>query len=116
MIYPNIEQMERVFNEELLTGRSMDDPLIPDNEIYVFPQTWPNTGGGLAKPGYVYGQAFTTEYTTVIVNRSDSAAMVSFGNQPAYLVRPMTQRFLDDLNNKKMARWADRAVYDEEEQ
>lgn len=93
----------------------MNDRYIPDNEIYVFPQTWPNTGGGFSQPGYAYGDAFTKEYTTVIINRNDNAAMVSFGNKPAYSVCPIPQRFWDDLNKKRMARWYDRAVYDEEE-
>jgi hypothetical protein len=101
--YPNFELLEYRFGEELLKTHDPNTRYIPDNDCFVFPQTWPNTGGGFARKGFCYGQAMTTEYTTVIINRQDNAALVCFGNRPAYFVKPITDRFMHDLKNHNMA-------------
>jgi hypothetical protein len=73
-----------------------------DDTIYVFPQTWPNTGGGMAEPGYCYGQAFVQQYTTVIFSKKYGKAQVWFDNQLGYTVSPLTDRFWNDLNMQLM--------------
>ena len=77
--YPDLQLLEHIFDQYVVENTSPDETYIPDVEAYVFPQTWPNTGGGLAQRGYMYGQAFTTEYTTVFINRRKQLGMVAFG-------------------------------------
>ena len=99
---PNIETLNHEFETILLKKRNATHRYIPDNETYVFPQTWPNTGGGFAEPGCMYGQAMTTEYTTVILNREDDAAVVFFGERPAYYVCPTPEEFWIDFDRRHM--------------
>lgn len=70
----------------------------------MFPQSWPNTGGGFAEPIMMYGQAFTTEITTVMKLRTydtdEVYYAVFFGNKPAYIVNDADERFLTDLKNR----------------
>lgn len=111
MIYPNLETLDSFFTRQL-SHHPKFDGLRGGNAIYVFPQMWPNTGGGMAQPGYFYGSAITRQYTTVLVNTHNSAAMVCFGNTPAYFVMPYNQAFLNDLHARKMAGVKDFTRYD----
>lgn len=101
--YPNIPLLDYIFRENVqkfLDKRDID--YRPDIDAYVFPQMWPNTGGGFAKPGCVYGQSFIKEYTTVLMDMKWNIAMVCFGNVPAYMIRNPNQEFVDDFNKKQM--------------
>ena len=110
--YPNIELLDYIFQVEVLKRHAADKRYIPDTEAYVFPQVWPNTGGGFCEPGFMYGQALTTQYTTVLINKNDGVAMVSFGNKPAYFVDELTEKFMSDLRMHSMARKYDAHIYD----
>ncbi len=101
--FPNIELIEYIFQQQVLSRLDAGERYIPDVDAYVFPQTWPNTGGGLAEPGYVYGQAITKQYTTVIVSHNHNMAMVAFGNKPAYIVDDLNEKFMSDLRTQNMA-------------
>jgi len=81
-----------------ITGCKENDSLL----IYSFMQTWPNTGGGFAEPGYVYGQAFTDQRTTVIMAENEGTSVVFFDGTPAYVVSLATDVFVDDINSKKI--------------
>lgn len=96
--YPNLPLLEYIFNSSV----EYDHKNTNDINAYVFPQTWPNTGGGFAEPGYCYGQAFTKEYTTVFIDMNANIAMVAFGNKPAYIIQNPNQTFVDDFNKKNM--------------
>ena len=99
--YPNIQLLDYIFRENI---EKCFGPLnkFQDIDVYVFPQTWPNTGGGFAQPGVVYGQSFIKEYTTVLFDLSLNIAMVAFGNRPAYFIENPNQEFVDDFNRKLM--------------
>ncbi len=112
--YPNIGLLEYVFQEKLCKMHDPSKTFIPDDDVYMFPQVWPNTGDGFAQAGYFYGDCMTKEYTTVIVNNNDNAAMVAFGNKCAYIVKPMTEKFIDDLRHHRMAGWKEKERYKEE--
>ena len=113
--YPNIGLIEYIFQKELYERHDPDKVFIPDDDVYMFPQVWPNTGGGFAENGFCYGDAMTKEYTTVIVNRTDNAAIVAFGNKCAYFVKPITARFIDDLQHHRMAGWKEKHIYEVKE-
>ena len=97
--YPNLQLLEYIFRQSL---RQVEETGTNEIDAFVFPQTWPNTGGGFAKPGYCYGQAFTKEYTTVFLDMNANVAMVAFGNRPAYVIQNPNQTFVDDFNKKNM--------------
>lgn len=92
--YPNLQLLEYIFKHNATNVRNVD--------LFVFPQVWPNTGGGFAEPGYAYGQAMTKEYTTVMLDTDMNVAMVAFGNRPAYIIKNPNQTFVDDFNKKNM--------------
>ena len=100
--YPNIELLEYITTKFLLCNHDSSKRFIPDYDVYVFPQTWPNTGGGMARKGFFYGSAMTKEYTTVLINHNEDAAVVCFSNRPAYMVKPIPQAFFLDLANHDM--------------
>lgn len=110
--YPNIELLDYIFQTEVLKHHDPKERYIPDTDAYVFPQVWPNTGGGFCEPGFVYGQALTKQYTTVLINRNSDVAMVAFGNKPAYFVDELTEKFMSDLRMHSMARKYDANIYD----
>ena len=121
MAYPNIGLLEYRFNEVLLSEHNSSKRFIPDCDVFMFPQTWPNTGGGFARKGYFYGNAITRQYTTVLINRYENAAMVCFGDKPAYFVKPVPNTFYADLRDQSMAgvgntnRYDDQNIMDVEE-
>ena len=107
MTHPDLSMIIYHFHNECCSG----DQHNRDTELYVFPQTWPNTGGGLAEPGYCYGQAFIKEYTTVIYSSRRDVAQVWFNNSLGYTVNGLTDRFWDDLNNRDMKNKGHRKHY-----
>ena len=99
--FPNLELMVYKFHgalAKLLEKR----PIESNTEVNVFTQTWPNTGTAFASSGYMYGQAFTKEYTTVILNLDYDFAMVFFGNTLGYYVEHLTDAFMEDLRKQNM--------------
>lgn len=105
MTYPNLELLGYRFQETMLKNHGEDTkpPLIPDTDVYVFPQIWANTATGFSRKGSISGQAITKELTSVFVNRHENAAMVCFGNRPAYFVTPLTRMFWKDFQGQMMA-------------
>jgi len=105
--YPNLELLQYRFEQYLFNIRNhnkVEKPYYRGNtHIYVFPQTWPNTGGGFARKGAVYGQSMTQQYTTVVVNEGEQSALVCFDNDPAYWVSSLTKSFWNDLRHHSMA-------------
>lgn len=108
---PDIEKLKREFST--VAGINIDRI-----EVYMFPQTWPNTGCGFAEPGYCYGQAFTSEYTTVLIYRiykkcadpdgynrmiATVIACVCFGDKIAYTLDDPNDSFWGDLFSFNMA-------------
>ncbi len=89
--YPDLEYLEAV----LLGNLQNLHPEVfktnfwqPQTELVdMFPQTWPNTAGGFSEPGIVSGNAFTTEFTTVmkvfVRDTKEEYYGVFFGNKPA---------------------------------
>lgn len=109
--YPDLEWLSRVFNQIRIKCHEANTLYLDDATINVFPQTWANTGGGLAEPGYCYGAAMTTQLTTVIHSDSDGVAMVCFGNQPAYFVDGIFGVFYNDLDKRNMCGMKDYHYY-----
>jgi len=93
---PNIELLNYIFYQRIAEIKKQGYNFGQADQIYMFPQTWPNTGGGFAEPGYCYGQTMTSEYTTVLIDSEENMAMVCFGEKPAYIVS-LSQCFMDDV-------------------
>lgn len=111
--YPNLQLLAYIFRNSLaLVGT--EDIREETIDAHVFPQVWPNTGGGFAKPGYMYGQSMTKEYTTVLFYQD--FAMVCFGNRPAYLINHPNKTFMQDfaLKNMKSAYHSEKAYKEED--
>ncbi len=74
--------------------------------IEMFRQEWPNTGGGFATPNMMYGQAITTELTTVMKVfmpvTNDTYYGVFFGHSPAYIIKGPNVKFLRDLMEHRL--------------
>ena len=104
--YPNLMLLDYMFQQHVLRRLDPGERYIPDIDASVFSQTWPNTGGGFAEPGYCYGDAMTKQYTTVLISHNYHLAMVFFGNRPAYVVTHIDNKpkFMEDLRNCSMAR------------
>jgi len=98
MTIPDLTPIAFKFGEECCNGNHQNR----DTEIYVFPQDWPNTGGGMAEYGYVYGQMFVREYTVVIYSMLMDKAMVWFDGKLGYTINGLTDRFWEDLYNQEM--------------
>ena len=73
-------------------------PYEDELQVYHFPQTWGSTALGF---GGVGGQAFTTAYTTVVMDHI--AAAVYFGGRLAYVIPEVNQAFMEDLARHGMA-------------
>ena len=98
MTHPDLDMITRYFHIVCCENKRFGN----DDVIYVFPQTWPNTGGGLAEPGYCYGQAFMEQYTTVIYSKKYRKAQVWFDDKFGYTIDGLTDRFWEDLNAQRM--------------
>ena len=119
--YPNLELIEHIFEEKLRNeyGENLYDCIYRTYEVEVFKQVWPNTATGFSEPGMISGQAFTEEYTTVIimhwhpssnpiVNGSEYYG-VFFGNELGYILHRPKAEFYEDWRNKKL-----KSVYEAE--
>ena len=98
MIHPDLTMITYHFHIDCCNNNHHNS----DDVIYVFPQTWPNTGGGMAEFGYVYGQMFMEQYTTVIYSKKHGKAQVWFDNQLGYTINRLTDRFWEDLSKQRM--------------
>ena len=74
--------------------------------IETFPQTWGSTctGFDITKDGKatVGGCAMTTEYTTVVHEKSTNFYVVFFGDRPCYVVHDPTKEFYEDLKERHL--------------
>ncbi len=111
--YPDIEYLEKVIVSNIFNkyGYILDDLRMYSVDVEMFNQTWGSTACGWEEPGMIAGQAFTSEYTTVIkvdisLKKSSNSMVfygVCFGNKVAYLVNNANERFLDDLAKHRIA-------------
>lgn len=113
--YPDIKLINYIFVKRLVRNNLVDKNYSYPGDAYMFPQVWPNTGGGFAEPGYCYGQAMTKEYTTVMFDYDASIAMVFFGERYAYEVcNPLDNKaFMDDLMFHRMKSQYESKKYEE---
>lgn len=116
MVFPNLELLNYWFYEEIagLKNDAKKRRYQEPDEVFVFTQVWPNTGGGFSRPGYCYGDAMTRQCTTVFINYREDCGMVCFDNKPAYIVDHLTDRFMEDVRQCKMRRAFEASVYDED--
>lgn len=101
--YPNLELLDYIATKLFLINHDPAKRFIPDYDVRVFSQLWGNTGGGMARKGFCYGDAMTREYTTVFINHNEDAAIVFFSNRPAYMVKPIPGTFYTHLHRNRMA-------------
>lgn len=103
---PDLEKLKKEFSTVAgISGNRI--------EVYMFPQTWPNTGCGFAQPGYCYGQAFTSDYTVVLIFRrmqssgtgiiEHNKCCVCFGDRVAYILDDPNDKFWGDLFSFNMS-------------
>ncbi len=108
--YPDLEYLEAIFlgNLRRLHPEAFETGFWrPQAELVtMFPQTWPNTAGGFSEPGMVAGQAFTTQFTTVMrVHIHDTEKEyygIFFDNIPAYIVDNANEVFFKDLKEHNL--------------
>lgn len=109
--YPNLELIDYIFMQ-VIKERYPDvisNKHYMETRVEVFEQTWPNTATGFDQPGYASGQAFTSEYTTVIElnwtkdNMTNTLFGVFFGNRFAYIVDDPNETFYKDLEKRNMS-------------
>ncbi len=110
--YPDLEYLEAVLMGNIMHNHpeARGNVYMRDTSVDMFPQTWPNTAGGFDEPGKMSGQAFTTEYTTVIkISLFLGTEMnnrvfygIFFGNKPAYLIENPPEIFFEDLKSRQM--------------
>lgn len=81
----------------------------------MFPQSWPNTGGGFCHSGGVYGQAFTSSYTTVLINTTTGEHGIYFGGRYAYSGSANSRVLRDDIRNHNLAGVRDCRKYMEQD-
>lgn len=74
--------------------------------IETFPQTWGSTctGFDITEDGKatIGGDAMTTEYTTVVHEKSTNFYVVFFGDRPCYVVHNPTKEFYEDLKERHL--------------
>lgn len=108
--YPDLEYLEAILFGNL---RNLHPEAFktsfwqPQAELIdMFPQTWPDTAGGFSGPGMVAGQAFTTQFTTVmrvyVHDTQEEYYGVFFDNKPAYIVDNANETFFKDLRNRQL--------------
>ena len=111
---PNLELLmykaSSIFLQEeefLLKARKLKNYEILDIEVETFPQTWGSTctGFDITEDGKatVGGCAMTTEYTTVVHEKSTNFYVVFFGDRPCYVVHNPTKEFYEDLKDRNLA-------------
>ena len=117
--YPNLPLVEERFAaliaEQIKEKQSDSNNFcVPDYDVLVFRQTWPDTAGIFSRPGCMSGQAFTTSYVTVIHELYTDIYGVFNGNNPVYLVTNPNQKFLDDISRHCICSIGEAlSVYDE---
>ncbi len=108
--YPNLEYLEAMLLGNL---RNLHPEAFktsfwqPQAELVdMFPQTWPDTAGGFSEPGMVAGQAFTTQFATVmrvyVHDTKEEYYGVFFGNELAYIVDNANETFFKDLKEHNL--------------
>ena len=103
--YPNLELIEYKFRQiyaKWIKENDIENAKRPEIELFVWPQTFPNTAGIFDEGGFS-GQAFITMYITVCHDMIEDVYAVFGGNDFAYLVSDATERFFEDLNARKLA-------------
>lgn len=90
-VLPDIEH-------EFRQHKQIDRPDITDLTVIHFPQTWGSTALGFGGMG---GAAMTTAYTTVVICRKNAA--VFFNGRHCYSVDDFPEKFMDDVNKRRMA-------------
>ena len=94
--YPNLDTLDTYFRKQI------ENKFHENSTVHasMFVQVWPNT----ASPGTMAGQAFTEDYTTVLLDRKHDLAMVAFGDQPGYYVEHChtNDEFIKDLQYRSM--------------
>ena len=108
--YPDLEYFETIlprYLREFYPEAFKTSSWQPQIELVnMFPQTWPDTAGGFSEPGTVAGQAFTTQFTTVmrahVYDTDEEYYGVFFGNKPAYIVDNANEIFFEDLRNQRL--------------
>lgn len=119
--YPNLELIEYKFTLEIWDEIKKKRSEVgrrgwkPDFSVEAFVQSWPNTAGGLNRPGMFSGQMFISEFTTVIGAPELDTYAVFFGGKLGYLVQNPNCEFFNDLRDRKMKCVGDCHVYDKEE-
>ena len=102
--YPNLELVEYKFRQ-LYAKWAKDNNIEnarPEVELFVWPQTFPNSAGIFANGGFS-GQAFTTMYITVCHDLNKDVYAIFGGSDFAYLVSEPTKRFFEDLKERELA-------------
>lgn len=108
--YPDLEYLEAMLlgNLRNLHPKAFKTSFWqPQAELVdMFPQTWPNTAGGFSEPGMMAGQAFTTQFTTVmrvyVHNIEKEYYGVFFDTKPAYIVDNANETFFNDLKEHNL--------------
>lgn len=97
---PCLKLIEDRFWNEIKKSEVCKDYKYPSFELYMFPQTWGSTALGF---GGIGGQAITTAYTTVVIDKYTSICGVFFGERLAYIVTNPNQLFMEDCIQHNMA-------------
>ena len=125
-VYPNLELIEYIFKEKVAQNHPELLPIEDANiSADVFLQTWPNTAGGFDQGGFS-GQAFTTQYTTVMTEvfsihegndvKYTFAFGVFFGNKMAYMLTNPNESFYEDLEKREIKSIKNATKYAESEE
>ena len=104
---PNLELIqERFYNH--IKPELRDLRFYPEFELVVFLQTWASTSLGF---GGIGGQAITSAYTTVILEKYTGIYGVFFGERLAYVIKKPNEVFLDDLTSHQMKECCKSGIY-----
>lgn len=98
--------LNKEFMEKVIKAKS-DGIRTFNFQIETFPQIWGNTctGFDITEDGKatIGGDAMTTEYTTVVHEKSTNFYVVFFGDRPCYVVHNPTMEFYEDLKERHLA-------------
>ena len=96
---------DKEFMEKVIKAKS-DGIRTFNFQIETFPQIWGNTctGFDITEDGKatIGGDAMTTEYTTVVHEKSTNFYVVFFGDRPCYVVHNPTMEFYEDLKERHL--------------
>jgi hypothetical protein len=102
--YPNLELIEYKFRQlyaKWTKENDIENAKPPEIELFVWPQTFPNTAGIFDKGGFS-GQAFITMYITVCHDMIEDVYAVFGGSDFAYMVSEPTKKFFKDLKEHNL--------------